>query len=169
MKVGEEFPVGEQRYRAGRIDVRTQFQIVRRLTPALIGLVGAAELFQGGATPDQTSVFAAMKPFARALADMSDADSDYILDACLRACSRAMGGDRGWAPVISSGGDLMFEDIDLSQMMQIAFQVAGANLGGFFDAASALGIGNLQDRMAGLRSSNSPTEKTGSPDPSSVG
>jgi hypothetical protein len=114
-------------YRIGRMDARKQFHVSRRLAPLLAGLGGAI----AGKKEDIASTF---QPIAEALAQMSDEDTDYILDNCLAVVSRQQGNQ--FAPVMARGGNMMFEDIDLPTMMQLTITVIRENLGGFFPASA---------------------------------
>lgn len=119
--------VGGFQYRIGRIDARKQFHVARRLAPLLAGLGDASSLKGDG--------FAKfLGPIAEALSHMSDDDVDYVLDACLSVCHRLQGNGQG-APVITRSG-LMFQDIDMGQMIQLSVKVIQSNLGGFFPGAA---------------------------------
>jgi hypothetical protein len=119
--------VGGQKYRIGRIDARKQFHVARRLAPLLAGMSGV---------PDKSAGFAAfLGPLTDALSGMSDEDVDYVLDICLGVCQRLQPNGHP-APVMVRGG-LMFEDIDMGQMIQLAVKVIQENLGGFFPAGAA--------------------------------
>lgn len=114
-------------YRIGHMDARKQFHVSRRLAPLLAGL--------GSALADKKSDLAAtFQPIAEALSKMSNEDMDYVLDNCLAVVSRQQGNQ--FAPVMSRGGGMMFEDIDLPTMMQLAIAVIRENLGGFFSASA---------------------------------
>ena len=120
--------VGGQKYRIGRIDARKQFHVARRLAPLLAGM---------GSVADKNAGFAAfLGPLTDALSGMSDEDVDYVLDACLSVCQRLQPNGQG-APIVSRGGGLMFEDIDMGQMIRLAVKVIQENLGGFFPGAAA--------------------------------
>lgn len=120
--------VGGQKYRIGRIDARKQFHVARRLAPLLAGM---------SAAPEKSTGFAAfIGPLTDALSGMSDEDVDYVLDVCLGVCQRMQPNGQG-APVIARSGGLMFEDIDMGQMIQLAVKVIQENLGGFFPGAAA--------------------------------
>jgi len=69
---------------------------------------------------------------ARAIGSMSDEDSDYILDACLKTVQRQEAA--GWQMIMTPNGQIFYPDIDLSAMVQIAAQVIQDNLGNFFRA-----------------------------------
>jgi hypothetical protein len=120
--------VGGQKYRVGRIDARKQFHVARRLAPLLAGM---------STLGDKSAGFAALiGPLTDALSGMSDEDVDYVLDACLGVCQRIQANGQG-APVVNRGGALMFEDMDMGQMIQLAVKVIQENLGGFFPGAAA--------------------------------
>ncbi|MDB5444971.1 MAG: hypothetical protein JWQ97_288 [Phenylobacterium sp.] len=119
-----------------RIDARKQFHVVLRLAPALLGMMQAAAAPEGGAR----SLLASVGPFTEAIGKVSDEDADYILDTLLGAVQRKIPGDRGWASVMSGSGfasGMMFEDIDLAAMMQLAFEAGRENLEGFFGALAS--------------------------------
>lgn len=125
--------VGGFSYRIGRIDARKQFHVSRRLMPLLAGLGGAAALkSQAGA--DGFKKF--LVPISEVLSKMSDEDVDYVLDACLSVCQRLQPNGQG-APVMARGGGMMFNDIDMGQMVQLSVHVIRENLSGFFPAATA--------------------------------
>lgn len=120
--------IGGQKYRIGRIDARKQFHVARRLAPLLAGMTGI---------PYKASGFAGfIGPLTDALSGMSDEDVDYVIDVCLGVCQRLQPNGQG-APVIARGGGLMFEDIDMGQMVQLAVKVIQQNLSGFFPGAAA--------------------------------
>lgn len=119
--------VGGHKYRIGRMDARKQFHVARRLSPLLAGMGGLGDKSAGFA--------AALAPLTEALSSMSDEDVDYVLDACLGVCHRLQQDGRP-APVMTRSG-LMFDDIDMAQMIQLAVKVIKENLGGFFPGAAA--------------------------------
>jgi len=119
-----EITIKDRKYRAGRMDARRQFHVVRRLTPLISGLTDLAAL--------KADPMAALGPIAETIADMKDEDADYILDACLSVAERQQAAG-GWAKVMQSGS-LMFEDLDMADMLRLAGAVLWENLSGFFDA-----------------------------------
>lgn len=110
-------------YRAGRMDARRQFHVVRRLAPLLSGLTDLAAL--------KSDPMAALGPLAETIATMKDEDADYVLDACLEVTERQQAAG-GWAKVMRHGS-LMFEDLDMADMLRLAGAALVENLGGFFD------------------------------------
>lgn len=121
-----DFELNGQTYRAGTIDARTQFHIVRRLAPVFGELVPA---MRGGAKDGLD----ALPAIAGALAKLSDADADYCIFGLLKAVTRKQAQGLGWGPV-SVGETLMYDDITMSLMLQLAWQTFSVNLSGFFDA-----------------------------------
>ena len=115
--------IKEKTYRAGRMDARRQFHVVRRLAPIISGLTDLAAL--------KSDPMAALGPIAEALAAMKDEDADYILNACLEVTERQQPAG-GWAKVMRQGS-LMFEDLDMADMLRLAGVALVENLGGFFD------------------------------------
>jgi hypothetical protein len=131
--MNETVEVGGFSYRIGRIDARKQFHVSRRLMPLLARLGGAAALkSQAGA--DGFTKF--LGPLSEVLSKMSDEDVDYVLDACLSVCQRIQPNGQG-APVMARGGGMMFNDIDMGQMVQLTVHVIRENLSGFFPGATA--------------------------------
>ncbi|MDD3310951.1 phage tail assembly chaperone [Pseudodesulfovibrio sp.] len=111
-------------YRAGRMDARRQFHVVRRLAPIISGLTDLKSLMG--------DPMAALGPLADAIAEMKDADADYILDACLAVVERKQPAG-GWAKVMVNGG-LMFQDLDMAAMLRLTWAVLQEDMQGFFDA-----------------------------------
>ncbi|WP_343724939.1 phage tail assembly chaperone [Herbaspirillum huttiense] len=124
-----EIKIGDHTYRIGRLDARKQFHVARRLAPVLAGL-------SGGAAKAGASLVAQLMPIADALSKMADEDVDYVLDSCLAVCQRAQQGGQFAAVTVPSGG-LMFQDIDMAQMIQLTVAVIQGNMAGFFAAAPA--------------------------------
>lgn len=118
-----EFEINGVQYRSDRMDAKKQFHVARRLAPLLAGL--------GGAIKGEKAGFAEfVGPIADAVSKMSDEDTDYVIDACLRVVQRQQG--QTWQAVTSRGGDLMFDDIDLPVMLRLTVAVIQQSLGGFF-------------------------------------
>jgi len=121
-----EFELNGQTYRTGKIDARSQFHIVRRLAPVLGEIAPAAA---GG----NMGGLDALPPLANAIAKLSDADADYCLFGLLAVVSRKQPQGTGWGPV-STGNTLMYADIDMVGMLQLAWKALEFNMSGFFAA-----------------------------------
>ena len=119
----KEFQAGGLTFRANKINAFTQFHLIRRLAPILSKLAGSAEKLKND--PMQ-----ALGALGDHLAAMKDEDADYILMACLAATERSQD-KMGWARVVINS-TLMFQDLELPVMLQIAWEVIQFNFSGFF-------------------------------------
>ena len=121
-----EFELAGQSYRAGKIDARAQFHIVRRLAPVLGEL--APSLAAGSKQGME-----ALPALANAIAKLSDTDADYCLFGLIGVISRKQPQGMGWGPV-STGTTLMYEDVTMPVMLQLAWKSLQFNMSGFFAA-----------------------------------
>lgn len=126
-----ETTINGKQYRIGKLNAMQQFHVARRVAPALTGLVSVF----GGASADRADFAKALGPLADAVARMPDADAEYVLGTCLAVVSRQTD-PTTWAPVWREGL-LVFDDIDLKAMMQLAAKVIQGNLGNIFGALPA--------------------------------
>ncbi|MNO26503.1 hypothetical protein D3C76_163570 [compost metagenome] len=139
-----QFSCGAHNYRAGVIDARQQFHIVRRLAPFLGGLAPvmgkvSAVKAAGGKASDMTQddMMDVLPKIGEALASMDDETADYVIFGLLAVVTREQGQGLGWAPV-SSGKALMFTDITMPQMITLCGRALQANLGDFFAVLSSV-------------------------------
>ena len=132
----QEVEVDGRQYRTGKLDAFKQFHLVRKLMPLFSGL---GETFAGLPSSDQGSSFwKSLAPIAQAVAEMSTEDSEWILKTCLTVVTVNNG--RTWVPVTTPQGALMFEDLEMPVMLQLAFTVIQDNLGGFFPGPQPNGL-----------------------------
>lgn len=108
------------------MNARTAFHVTRRLAP-MLGRLGPMLR----ASADRDSLDLILTPIAQAIAEMSDADCDYVLDACLDVATRRVAETERYVPV-ARGRKMQFDDIDMPQMLQIAARVLQDSLGPFF-------------------------------------
>jgi len=126
-----EFEINGESYRAAKLSVFDQLKVSRKLLPVLAGLFSDFEKLKeaaGKASLLLDSIETVLPKIAQVAADMSDEDVNAVLHPCLAVVSRQTG--KNWAPVFRSG-ELMFDDIDLMSMLQIAGRVVGDSLGNF--------------------------------------
>ena len=112
-----DFQVNGIKYKAGTLPAIKQFHIVRRCAPLLAGI---------------TDKDKALKTIFYGIGALKDEDVDYVLFGLLE-CVERDNHPHGWAKV-STGKSLMFQDIDLAAMMQIASKAFQANFQGFLAA-----------------------------------
>lgn len=127
-----EFEVDGHQYRAGKIPARTQHHLVRRLAPFASTFTVLKE--PAKIQKDPSLLIGVM---GEALAKMSDEDSDFIFDTCLRVVEYKQG-ESGWQKLHVGAGSnrLMFTDVEtnlLSQYLIIGY-VLQDSLGPFIDA-----------------------------------
>jgi len=133
--VEKQITVAGVNYRVGAMDARKQFHVARRLAPVFAELAPVLKemlsLDKEEESDEQTfKVFElAAGPLANAIAEMSDADADYVLDNCLKVCFIQQG--QVWAPLTAPNGALMFP-MQMPHMMELVMQVIKENLGDFF-------------------------------------
>lgn len=100
-------------YQLATLDAMTQFHVMRRIMP-IVGVISGDD---------------AMERAFRALGELSDEDSEYVLNKCLTGCMRKNGDN--WAKVYVNGR-LMFEDIGLPGMLRLAVATLKEPIAGFF-------------------------------------
>lgn len=149
-----EFRIGDVLYRTRhKMSARQQFHVARRLAPLIGQVVSLAPMLKTAmteplpvATDDPEAqakieatqaaqIEALIIPLSAALARISDEDCDYVLDQCMSVVQRNSGNGQGpaWSDIWNPRANrLMFEDIELPAMMQIAAEVIRENLEGFF-------------------------------------
>lgn len=120
-----DFEVGGNKYKTTRMNARVQFHVMRRMAPLFEAFSAASE----GGTLDPKKL---VKPALNALSSMKDEDCDYVLDACLACAQRQSSAGVGWSPVFVKGGGMMFQDLDMMAMMQIASNVVAESFESFF-------------------------------------
>lgn len=131
--VEKQITVAGVNYRVGAMDARKQFHVARRLAPVFAELAPVLQKLLGVEEGNDEATFKifelAAGPLANALAEMSDADCDYVIDNCLKVCHIQQG--IAWAPLTAPNGALMFP-MPMSQMMELVIAVIRENMGDFF-------------------------------------
>jgi hypothetical protein len=123
----QELEIEGRKYRTGKLDAFKQYHLMRKLLPLLSGL---GETFSERDPTVQRDFWKALAPIAQAISDMSVEDSEWLLKTCLSVVTTHNG--RAWIPITTAQGSLMFEDIEMSTMVQLAFAAIQDNLGSFF-------------------------------------
>lgn len=129
----DTFEIAGNTYRAGKLDAIKQLHVVRRLAP-LIGSLQGVDI-KGAMNGSEAGLLTVLGPLSTAVAGMSDADTEYVLSTCLRACQRQTPGGLGWTPVWSAQAQRpQFDDLNLVGMMTLVGRVLMQNLGDFTSA-----------------------------------
>ena len=130
-----ELEIAGKQYRVAKINAVEQFHIARQLAPVLGEIAPHAGAGEKGALD-------ALPAIAKALAAMPRESADSVLFGLLAAVQRKEPQGLGWSAVVS-GQAMMYQDIGLPEMMQLAWAALRENLGDFFAAIpSALPGGN---------------------------
>jgi hypothetical protein len=143
-----EFEINSHKYKTAKLNVMTQWAIARRIAPVVVKVMtpellkNLASVFNKAKVIDSETgqpvlnvdeilnvVSGVFSPFVEALSQMSDEDSEYVINHCLSVTYRYNGG--GWSIVKPSNSNIMFEDIDMLEMMQIVIRVIIDTVGNF--------------------------------------
>jgi hypothetical protein len=150
-----EFTLDGTPYRASRMDVRTQMNVTRRITPLMVGLIepmieqvklankrreaisdatgGAEKGSLGLLDINIKALLPGVQATAQLLASMPDAEFDYVQAACLNLVERQRAGDTGWSRIWNPrAGQPQFDDIEGHTIFLIMAEVLKAELGPFF-------------------------------------
>lgn len=126
-----DFAIGERKFKLNKIDAFKQFHIVRRIGPILGDLIPIAnKLSKMSDDQRQENMFEAITPIMIGISKLSDEDSNKVLLGLLASVEMQQGAGN-WARVATSD-QLMFSDLDLPLMLQIAGRAFQFNLSGFF-------------------------------------
>ena len=116
-----------------------QFHIVRRMGPILVDLLPEiqklANLKNFDKLPESQKFDKVAKlavPFMHGLSKLTDEDADYVFQGLL-ASAEIQQAAGNWARVYLNG-TLMFSDLDLPILIQVAGRAFMFNLSGFFAA-----------------------------------
>lgn len=145
-----EVDIAGNKYQVGRMPPLKQFHVSRKLAPLAFafgaGLVSnanissalsktpespAVDALEGSEEPDLLKdvagkdILTAFEPVTLMLAQMREEDLDYVFKTCLGYAKRQQGS--AWAAVQTPSGQMMFDDIDMTIMMQITMEVVKEN------------------------------------------
>lgn len=148
-----DFEIKGVAYRSSKLTAMQQFHVSRRLAAGMSVLRGRFQrliaLSEKGEdmSPDEGLEIVSM--LGEALAAVPQDDCDYVIAACLRAVRRQDGGGRGWCAITARDGALMYDDIQLAEMLIIVWNVLKESMAGFFGGLpSVLNRGEAPPRPA---------------------
>lgn len=125
-----EFTVGEYNYKTNSFfDPFESLGIARKLSPAIPLL---DPIFQAENSAKDNTIIIVM-----ALSRIPDTDCDQVVRKCLAKISRFESEANKYAPILSKTGEIMYQDISLKKMLDLAVKVIEENLGDFFRTALA--------------------------------
>lgn len=137
-----DFDIGGKTFRLNKIDAFKQFHIVRRISPLLADLLPAMSEIQKMNKKGEGEVSEAQKfdefakivtPLMNGLAKLSDEDSNRVLFGLLASVEVQVSAAGGYAKV-ANDSMLMYQDLELPALLQIAGRAFMYNLSSFFGA-----------------------------------
>ena len=127
MKEPTETTLDGHRYRVGNLNARAQFHVARRVgtvATAFVKALATVDVNAARANPHQfAQSIELFQPALDALAHLSDEDCDYVLNSCLSVVNREQPEFATWARIVSPNGTPMFDDIDMSTMLALVWEV----------------------------------------------
>src|SRR4051794_11832532 len=145
-----EFEIGGVSYRTSKMSARDQLHLLRGLGPLFGPMVQMAMTTSEGGMDAVTRQMLFLTPFFEAFAKMEQVDVDTLVNRCLAVTRRRIGenGSQSYGPPLFNmqAGREQFDDIDISGLMKICWEVIQENLGGFFVTGSnpLIGTGPAQ-------------------------
>lgn len=113
----------------GKLDAFTQLHVARKLGPSIPIIEGLLGLDNAGKDKNILTVLM--------LSHISDSDTEFVMRKCLSIVYRKQGATDAPAKIQTPDGKLMFDDITLSELLQLTVAVIDENLGDFFRTALA--------------------------------
>lgn len=135
-----DFEIGARKFKLNKIDAFKQFHIVRRLGPILGDIIPVAQKLVGSKIDDlsedqkleQIAKLAA--PLMTGFSKLSDEDANKVLLGLCSAVEMQQMPAGNWARV-ATDSMVMFQDLDLAVLLQVAGRAFVYNLSGFFASA----------------------------------
>lgn len=132
-----EYEAGGHQYRSNKLPLMTQYLVAKRLLPALSefsplmkSVSEAKRLADASGEALPFNSWDMLGPVGNALSKINDEDSKYVINSCLEATDRF---ERGaWGKIRTPQGVMMFNDLELPELVQIVSQVLGMHLASFF-------------------------------------
>lgn len=135
-----DFSAGGRDFRLSKLDAFKQFHIVRRLGPILGDVIPAAQKAvssnkESASDEEKLQTIAALAaPIMNGLSKLSDQDANTVLIGLLSCVEMRQDQAKNWAKLVV-GESLMFNDLELPLMLQVAGRSFMYNLSGFFSFA----------------------------------
>lgn len=120
--------VGAHNYRFVKMDVWTQFHVMRRMMGLISGLGPSTK--DGGKTDFWMRIVGGLSKMPRE-------EAEDLIKMALSGVQREMPGGQGFAPIITNGV-MMYDDLELVDMMTLATVSSMENLDGFFGILRSL-------------------------------
>lgn len=99
----KELEIEGQHYRVGKLPLRIQFHVARKLLPLVARVAPIALALEKGKVPELGIILQSIGPAVHGLSELSDADCDYVINECMKACQTKR--DRAWHQLWNFGAD----------------------------------------------------------------
>ena len=142
-----QFDIGTRKFQARPLSLFDQMVVAKRLMPVLKGMlkpeVMAVVIAAKRANPDAPldivklsggDLTGMLHSIADAFYAASDDDLQKIVTVCLKGVAMQQSGG-AWAPIMAPSGDMAFDDIGMTESLQIVWKVVEHHLGDFFSTA----------------------------------
>lgn len=137
--MNELITIGEHDYTIGRLNALDQFHVSRKIAPIVPTLmpiitevakgdlskaIESIELGDNNELGSLEPLAQALEPFMEAFAKMPEDDVNYIIHKCLSVVKRG-------SSVVCRGQTIMFDDLDMGQILPLVVAVIRISLGNF--------------------------------------
>jgi len=129
--VWNEFSVGDGEYRVRKLSPIEQLHVFRRVTPLLVPIHSAVKSRSLNGANKVSLILESSKE----LSALSDEHLDYVLNKCLGTVE-IRGPDGQFRPIMVKG-TLMYQQIELPELLQIVWAVLLENFAPFFSGLLA--------------------------------
>lgn len=108
---------------SGKMNVKDQFHVARKILPIFDGLGGVGALIEKGTALTTQEALGLVGPLAKALAHLPDDHCDFVIEKCLSLVQRKVS-ETVWGPVYSvPAKSMMYDDINLVAMGKLVGMV----------------------------------------------
>ena len=137
--MNELITIGEHDYTIGRLNALDQFHVSRKIAPIVPTLmpiitevakgdlskaIESIELGDNNELGSLEPLAQALEPFMEAFAKMPEDDVNYVIHKCLAVVKRG-------SSVVCRGQTIMFDDLDMGQILPLVVAVIRVSLGNF--------------------------------------
>lgn len=137
--MNELITIGEHDYTIGRLNALDQFHVSRKIAPIVPTLmpiitevakgdlskaIESIELGDNNELGSLEPLAQALEPFMEAFAKMPEDDVNYVIHKCLSVVKRG-------SSVVCRGQTIMFDDLDMGQILPLVVAVIRVSLGNF--------------------------------------
>ena len=143
----EDFELGGNKFKLGKINAMIQFHIVRRIGPLLaesMSVMGqiAKKKVDHMSEEEKLQEFSKIaEPIMVGLSKLSDQDSEYVLYRLLASVEMHQPKFNMWSTVARPEAGILFQDLEMPVLLQLAGRALMFNLKGFFSLLPQKAIG----------------------------